>query len=862
MANAACQVASNDNHTNCTDPYKLLGFVHNPSTDALSIKHVQLDDSVTSKRELLSQISQVFDPTGFLLPITSSGKLLLRRVNLLNLGWDDRLPPHILSAWKKFATEVGKGGESFQIPREAYSNQSSIGLQVFSDASKELTGSVIYITQNEQANFLFAKNRLTPKIQRTIPTLELLSFANSVKLILKILQGEQFAKILVNKINFFSDSQVAITWILNKVAPKRNKFAVNRMKEINAGLSALHSKGIRVDINFVSTVDNVADLVTRPISASKFFQSKEFYYHGPKWLKTEEIPRSNLNSVPTRFIAPDKKFIYALGATTIENSIIDIARFSSYNKLLNTTAYVLLFIDKIAKKPIRNFVSYRTAAFDVLISQMQRNYFPVESNYLNKPMTPGMPPALVLKLRLYKDENGLIRSKGRVASGQVFSPDAQNPWLVSGRSTLAKLLIIDAHEKAKHTRVNSTLYQLRNSGIWLTSPRAAVAKTLKNCLICRNFDASNFSKPPAPELPTSRTAHLVPFTSVGMDYTGAFTVRDFSGNKIKVYILLFTCMTTRAIHLEVVPDMTVCEFIRAFVRFTSLFGIPQQVWSDNARTLVAGGDLLRKVLTNDSITEHFTNRNIVFKTIPVYCPNQGGAWERMVGVVKRVLTKVYGRYTFAYSEFQTVVAETQNTINNRPLLYVQNDNDTISPNLLLFTRSHFPSLKLSESNMQQVYDHANDRKFLSALFQDFRQQKVVNAEFLSTWIKSYILELRSQHGLSNSTEPNLALLQPGVVCLWQLPNVKHYPLVRILNLLPSHDGTVRNVRIIKADKSKIVVGINTLAPLELSAEPIANSLCNEQPAEVVSQLPGSRPQREAALGQRRKLRRLMLQGDL
>ena len=77
--------------------------------------------------------------------------------------------------------------------------------------------------------------------------------------------------------------------------------------------------------------------------------------------------------------------------------------------------------------------------------------------------------------------------------------------------------------------------------------------------------------------------------------------------------------------------------------------------------------------------------------------------------------------------------------------------------------------------------------------------------------------------------------------------VKHYPLVRILNLLPSHDGTVRNVRIIKADKSKIVVGINTLAPLELSAEPIANSLCNEQPAEVVSQPPGSRPQREAAL---------------
>ena len=269
-------------------------------------------------------------------------------------------------------------------------------------------------------------------------------------------------------------------------------------------------------------------------------------------------------------------------------------------------------MDKFSKKPIKQFLHYRNLAFQHVIKLHQQEKFPVEINYLSKGAdVRGLPPKLVGQLKLYPDNQKILRSKGRIIHAPQFTRDAINPILVNGKSDLGKLLILDAHQKTMHLGVNSTLNYLRNAGIWLTSARTSVSHVLKqHCFKCKRFNQNTFSAQPQSALPAVRTNFINPFSAVGMDYTGAFQVTDFSGHPIKAYILLFTCLTTRAVHLELVSSMSSLEFLNAFIRMCNLHGIPKVVYSDNAATFIQSGSLLSTILTNDMVLEHFVNRNI------------------------------------------------------------------------------------------------------------------------------------------------------------------------------------------------------------------------------------------------------------
>ena len=143
--------------------------------------------------------------------------------------------------------------------------------------------------------------------------------------------------------------------------------------------------------------------------------------------------------------------------------------------------------------------------------------------------------------------------------------DAINPVLCHPKDPLTKLIIFDAHEKCAHMGVNNTLNYVRQGGYWITHGRQAITKVLKKCYVCKPINARSFPTPETTDLPRDRVNLVNPFENTGMDYTGHFLDKD----NHKWYILIFTCLNTRAVHLELVPNMAEPEFVLALVQFTN-----------------------------------------------------------------------------------------------------------------------------------------------------------------------------------------------------------------------------------------------------------------------------------------------------
>ena len=134
--------------------------------------------------------------------------------------------------------------------------------------------------------------------------------------------------------------------------------------------------------------------------------------------------------------------------------------------------------------------------------------------------------------------------------------------------------------------LHATLNFLRMHGFWILKAKQAVLNTLKNCIACKRHNAQPVTYPSPSSLPASRVNLSVPFAHTGVDYTGHLWVRNKSGEKVKVYILIFTCFNTRAVHLEAVNPMSTAEFIVAFVRFVNRYVTLIIVYSDNAKSFI------------------------------------------------------------------------------------------------------------------------------------------------------------------------------------------------------------------------------------------------------------------------------------
>ena len=331
--------------------------------------------------------------------------------------------------------------------------------------------------------------------------------------------------------------------------------------------------------------------------------------------------------------------------TTGLSRIIRLEKYSSLNRLLLVTSFVLRFIKRCRKSQGLSLIGdEKEEALNKWIIQVQRDYYNDEMCSLKS--TGAKKNSLTRQLNLFIDKEGILRCKGRLSNLDVDA-EAKNPIILHQASWFTKLVVLQAHQNVFHGRVRATLAEVRQK-YWIVHGRRVVKSVLRKCVQCIKLDGAPFQGPEPPDLPKSRVTEGLPFQFTGVDLAGPVYTRMKDGTGVKyqkMYICLYTCAVVRAVHLEVVEHQTVSSFLQSFRRFISRRGIPEIVFSDNAKNFKGASEELKNytssIITTAESQKFLFNKGIRWYFIVERAPWWGGFYERLIGTVKRCLRKVF-----------------------------------------------------------------------------------------------------------------------------------------------------------------------------------------------------------------------------
>ena len=211
------------------------------------------------------------------------------------------------------------------------------------------------------------------------------------------------------------------------------------------------------------------------------------------------------------------------------------------------------------------------------------------------------------------------------------------------------------------------------SRFWIVQGRQFVRKLLYECVICRRLEGRPYVAPPPTPLPEFRVKEEPPFTYVGIDFVGPLYVMSLNSPQQKMWICLYTCCVTRAIHLDLVQDLTSNAFLRCFRRFTVRRGRPSLGVSDNGRTFKPAAREITRIFNDPGVKQHFAREHMKWTFNLEKAPYWGGVFERLVKSVKRCLKKTISGARLTYEELLTVISEVEMILNCRPLSYVSSE---------------------------------------------------------------------------------------------------------------------------------------------------------------------------------------------
>ena len=591
---------------------KVLGVNWNAYEDTLTFDLSELSsiamDLQPTKRNVVSLIGRFYDPLGYLSPITIRFKTLFQKLCQARVDWDGDLPEALLREWRSLIADLGEA-VPISIPRSYHyrveGTPHTYTLCGFCDASVQAYAAVVYLVIESDVStdvkFIVAKTRVAPLQPQTVPRLELLSAFLLSKLISSVADCLSFT---IPKLGFrcYTDSQVALYWIQG-TTKEWKPFVNNRVKEIRSRVKPScwsHCPGI----------SNPADLPSRGLSCLELSVSR-LWRQGPEWLLTgfEPGPQSEVRSTEMpKGCAQELKATrsHALLSTESNVNIESLLRpteFSTLSRLLGTTAMILRAVrrfksrKKEAQPPVYT-AEERKQAETLWVKSAQQSITDLKN--------------LTKQFNLFKDECGVWRCGGRLANTEV--PFATKfPILIPRSHYLSTLIVKQAHERVLHDGVKETLTETR-SKFWIPSGRSFTRKIIHKCVTCRKFEGLPFKSPKPPPLPECRVKEVPAFSFTGVDFAGPLLVRaTLTSPSTKVWISLFTCYVTRAVHLDVVPDQSTLTFIRCLKRFVARRGLPRQFISDNGKTFKAAARYLHTVFKDGTLQRHLHGIGVTWK---------------------------------------------------------------------------------------------------------------------------------------------------------------------------------------------------------------------------------------------------------
>ena len=770
--------------------HRALGCFWSPAEDFLCVKSSEVD-ATASKRGVLRRLSMVFDPLGIVSPFLLRAKLLVQRLWALRCGWDEPLTGDELTVWGQWLSELPLLRD-IKIPRCLKSELPlgaavhAVELHVFCDASENAFGAVTYmrvITQEGEVStsFVMSRTRLAPLKQLTIVRLELQAAVLGVRLVNFIKQELSYT---VSNTFYWTDSQVVLKYI-NSESRRYQTFVANRIAEI-------HESSHPSQWRHVPGHQNPADVCSRGASAAQlradvvWRTGPDFLSKGPEeWPSQEE--EQTLNSDDPEMKKP-KKMVFV--TQTNSDRLLDPTRYSSWLRYRRVSAWIMRFVSNLKQTasggervdgPLS--LAEIQAAEVRILKESQNMTYKVELKQIENGSSVSVEGPLA-QLSPFIDRDGLLRVSGRLQNAPL--PEASRHPVIIGRDDdITRLIISDVHQRLLHGGLEHTLADLRTS-YWMSKARLAVKTVLHKCAFCRNRRA-NPQVPKMASLPKVRFDMSRPFACVGLDFFGPLTVRKFRRTE-KRYVLLITCLATRAIHLELANSLDVDCFLMALRRFIARRGArPRVIWSDNGTNLVAGEREIRESLNEwnqAQLTDLLSQRQIEWKFLPPSGSHMGGVWERLVASTKRALRVALGPHCVTDDVLQTVLAEVEFVLNSRPITYVStdiNDEEPLTPNHFLVGQ---PEAALPPGVFA-------DHEVLGR--KKWRNVQTLTSHFWRRWQKEYLpLLIKRQKWLSETRKVQVG----DVVLIADGASPRGYwSLARVTEVFPSSDGRVRTVEV-------------------------------------------------------------------
>ena len=399
------------------------------------------------------------------------------------------------------------------------------------------------------------------------------------------------------------------------------------------------------------------------------------------------------------------------------------------------------------------------------------------------------------------DADGLLRVSGRLKNARL-SGKMKNPIILPSDHPVSRLIALQFHNIA-HCGSEWVTSEIRKH-FWIVKVRALLKSVAHHCMFCKKMFAKSSSQKMA-DLPAERleSGHK-PFTYVGLDCFGHFLIKQGRA-EVKRYACLFTCLNTRAVHLEKLNNLDTDSFLNGFRRFVSRRGTPKKVWSDNGTNFVGGSSEMKKCyqqLNESDLMRYSVKQGIEWHFNPPHASHMGGIWERLIRTVRKVMLGLLGTHCrISDEELETLFCEVESIVNSRPITKTSDsilDAEALTPNHLLLL-DNAPSLTPGMFSDSDLYHRR------------WRQVQQLANIFWSRWIKLYLPSLMERQKW-HQPKRNIAKGDLVLVCTECTPRGL-WPMGLVTDVQEGLDGLVRSAKV-KTRCTELIRPVTKLVLLE------------------------------------------------
>ena len=832
-----------------------LGVFWDLETDTFTFE-VSLPEKPFTRRGVLSIVNSVYDPLGFAAPVMLEGRKILQQLVLMGerraenktpLAWDDPLPTVMMNRWTRWRDSLVEL-QHLSVPRcyhpREFGTVTRAELHAFSDASQDAIGVAVYLRQLNEANeistsLVYGQAKFAAVTPTSIPRLELCGAVLAVQAAQRVLKEIDME---IAEVIYYTDSKVVLGYIANE-SRRFYVYVANRVQLIR-------SLSTPEQWRYVESEQNPADLATRGVPPDKLMESS--WLKSPEFLKkpettpqTDEMFTLSTNDPEVRKgvlstkVTTDKAKGKGLGAPRFK-------RFSSLKSLQQAVAGLIVVVrefkrrrepktgsvhprneplkvsDKLRPSTVIRIlrtgsrpptVEERDQALRVIIITTQREAFgELLQDARTEPELPRETQQSVKKSlkgsRLYHldpflDAYGILRVGGRLRRAEMEYGE-KHPVVLPKNHHASQLVAKHYHAQVHHQGRLITGGAIRQAGFWLIGGHDTVTKVISACVPCKKLRGPPLEQRMA-DLPRDRTEVCPPFTNVGFDVFGPWMVqtRKTRGGaaNAKRWGLVFTCLSSRAIHIEVLEAMDTSAFICALRRFFALRGHAKLLRCDRGTNFVGAKTELKDAsseLNEEKVKKFVTESGCEWELNPPHASHFGGVWERQINTIRRVLDAMFaelGRTQLTHELLITLMAEVVAIVNARPITALPSDPDDprpLSPAMLLTMKTRPAGPSPGQFTQPDLYVRRR-----------WRRVQYLADQFWTRWRREYLQSLQRRPKWT-TTRRNLRV---GDIVLLRddAQRRNNWPLGRVTEAIESEDGRVRkaNVEIARDGEKKV-----------------------------------------------------------